>query len=85
MKKIVLLNILFFFLLMIIFIVVAFGLGYASSNKYGTDAGILYLLVVVVHLFLNYLIMHKQPAIARKQILLASAAIVCVYLLLIFH
>lgn len=85
MKKIILLNILFFFLLMCIFLVTAFAMGYAANNKYGTDAGILFLLVVTIHLFLNYLLMHRQPAITRKQILFVSAVILCVYLLVLFH
>jgi hypothetical protein len=85
MKKIILLNILFFFVLMCIFLVAAFAMGYASNNKYGTDAGILFLLIVTVHLFLNYLLMHRQTGIATKQILFVSAVILCVYLLVLFH
>ena len=85
MKKIILLNILFFVLLMCLFLVAAFSLGYLGGDKYGTDAGILYLLVVTIHLFLNYLIMHKQPAVRSKQIWVASAVIGCIYLLIIFH
>jgi hypothetical protein len=84
-KKIILLNILFFFVLMCIFLVAAFAMGYASNNKYGTDAGILFLLIVTVHLFLNYLLMHRQTGIATKQILFVSAVILCVYLLVLFH
>lgn len=84
MKRVILLNILFFFLLMIIFIIAALGMGYAAERRFGTDAGILYILVVIVHLFLNYLIMHKRD-FTTKQILYASAVIGCVYLLIIFH
>jgi len=84
MKKIILLNILFFFLLMCLFIIAALGMGYATDKRFGTDAGILYILVVVMHLFLNYLIMHRK-AFATRQILYASAVIGCVYLLIIFH
>jgi len=85
MKKIILFNILFFFVLMCIFLVAAFAMGYAANNKYGTDAGILFLLIVTLHLFLNYLIMHRQPGIGTRQILYASAVILCVYLLVLFH
>ena len=85
MKKIILFNILFFFLLMCIFLVTAFAMGYAANNKYGTDAGILFLLIITLHLFLNYLLMHRQPGVGRKQILFVSAVILCVYLLVLFH
>lgn len=60
-------------------------MGYASGAKYGTDAGILYILVITVHLFLNYLIMHRQPDYTPKKMLGASAVILCVYGLIIFH
>ena len=85
MKRILLLNILFFFVLMCIFLVAAFSMGYAANNRFGTDAGILYLLIVTLHLFLNYLIMHKQKDIGTKKILYASAVILCIYLLILFH
>jgi len=85
MRKIILLNIVFFVLLMCVFLVAAFAMGYASNNKYGTDAGILFLLIVTLHLFLNYLLMHRQAGITTKQILFASAVILCLYLLLLFH
>lgn len=85
MKKIILLNILFFFVLMCIFLVAAFSMGYAANNKYGTDAGILYVLIVTLHLFLNYFLMHRQPNIGVKKILFASATILCIYLLILFH
>ena len=85
MKKIILLNILFFFVLMCIFLVSAFAMGYAANNKYGTDAGILFLLIVTLHLFLNYLIMHRQTGITTKQVLFVSAVIICIYLLVVFH
>ena len=84
MKRIILLNILFFFLLMFVFIIAAFSMGYAYNNRFGTDAGILYILMVLIHFFLNYLLMHKKGFTARK-ILYASAVIACVYLLVIFH
>jgi len=84
MKKVILLNLLFFFLLMCAFIATALGLGYVTDKRFGTDAGILYLLVVVLHLFFNYLLMHKR-AFSTKHILYASAVIGCVYLLIIFH
>ena len=84
MKRVILLNILFFFLLMIVFIIAAFGMGYAANNRFGTDAGILFLLVVVVHLFLNYLVMQKKN-FPVKHILYTSAVITCIYLLIIFH
>ncbi len=85
MKRIILLNIVFFALLMLLFIIAAMAMGYASGAKYGTDAGILYILVVTVHLFLNYLIMHRQPGYTTKKLLGASAIILCVYGLIIFH
>ena len=85
MKRIILLNLAFFALLMLMFIIAAFAIGYASGAKYGTDAGILYILVVTVHLFLNYLIMHRQQDFSSKKLLGASAVILCVYGLLIFH
>ena len=85
MKRIILLNSLFFLLLMIIFLVAALGMGYAAGNRFGTDAGILFILVVVVHLFLNYVIMHRQKHIRSRQIWVASAVILCIYLLLLFH
>ncbi len=84
MKRVILLNILFFFLLMAVFIVAALGMGYATDKRFGSDAGILYILVVIVHLFLNYLIMHKKD-FSTKRIVYASAVIGCVYLLIIFH
>ena len=84
MKRVVLLNILFFFLLMCVFLAAAFGMGYATNNRFGTDAGILYLLIVVVHLFLNYMVMHKN-GFPVKKIWYANAAIGAVYLLIIFH
>ena len=84
MKKVILLNILFFLLLMGVFLIAAFSMGYATNNRFGTDAGILYLLIVTVHLFINYLMMHRRGFTA-KNILYASAAIGCVYLLVIFH
>ena len=59
-------------------------MGYAANNRFGTDAGILFLLIVVVHLFLNYLIMHKKN-FPVKQVLYVSAVISCIYLLIIFH
>ena len=70
---------------MCIFLVAAFAMGYAANNKYGTDAGILFLLVITIHLFVNYLIMHRQPGIRPKQVLFVSAVILCVYLLVLFH
>jgi hypothetical protein len=70
---------------MFIFLVAAFGMGYAANNRFGTDAGILYILIVTLHLFLNYLIMHKQKDSSTKKILYASAVILCVYLLVLFH
>ncbi|MEP6749467.1 MAG: hypothetical protein ABJB86_17150 [Bacteroidota bacterium] len=85
MKRILFLNILFFFVLMCIFLVAAFGMGYAANNRFGTDAGILYLLIVTLHLFLNYLIMHKRKDTSTKKILYATAVIVCIYLLILFH
>jgi hypothetical protein len=85
MKKIILLNLLFFAVLMCIFLVAAFSMGYATGKRFGTDAGILYLLIVTLHLFLNYLIMHKQKNIAAKHIIYASAVILCVYVLILFH
>ena len=69
---------------MCIFVIAALGMGYASGNRFGTDAGILYILIVVIHLFLNYLIMHKMN-FPTKTILYASAVILCLYLLIIFH
>ncbi|MFT3934340.1 MAG: hypothetical protein QM726_12030 [Chitinophagaceae bacterium] len=84
MKKVILLNLLFFFLLMFIFFIAAFSMGYAANNKYGTDAGILFLLIVILHLFLNYIIMHRKQFNGR-QILYASLVIGCVYLLIIFR
>jgi len=84
MKRVILLNILFFFLLMCIFLIAAFSMGYAANNRFGTDAGILYILIVIVHLFLNYLIMHKKD-FTTKKILYASTVILCIYLLVIFH
>ncbi len=85
MRKIILLNLLFFFLLTCIFLAGAFAMGYASNNRFGTDAGILYLLIVTLHLFLNYLVMHRQPGINTKKILYVSAVILCIYLLILFH
>jgi hypothetical protein len=85
MKKIILLNIIFFLALMCIFLVAAFAMGYATNNRYGTDAGILFLLIVTLHLFLNYLLMHRQAGITGKQILFMSSVILCVYLLVLFH
>lgn len=85
MKKIILLNILFFFVLTCIFLVAAFSMGYAANNKFGTDAGILYLLIVTLHLFLNYLVMHKQKDITTKKIVYVSGVILCIYLLILFH
>jgi hypothetical protein len=85
MRKVIFLNILLFFVLGGIFLVAAFGMGYAANNKFGTDAGILYILIIVVHLFLNYLIMHKQKDIGSKQILLVSTVIFCIYALILFH
>jgi len=84
MKRVILLNILFFFLLMCIFLIAAFSMGYAANNRFGTDAGILYLLIITVHLFINYLMMHKR-GFATKNILYTSAAIGGAYLLIIFH
>jgi len=84
MKKIILLNLLFFVLLMGIFLVAALGMGYAANNKFGTDAGILYILIVVVHLFINYLIMHKK-AFPPKNTWYMSGFIACIYLLILFH
>jgi len=84
MKRVILLNILFFFLLMCIFLIAAFSMGYAANNRFGTDAGILYLLIITVHLFINYLMMHKRGFTA-KNILYTSAAIGGAYLLIIFH
>lgn len=85
MKRIILLNLVFFALLMLLFIIAAFAMGYASGAKYGTDAGILYILVLTVHLFLNYLIMHRRPDYTPKKLLAASAIILCVYVLIVFH
>lgn len=85
MKRIILLNIVCFLLLMILFLVAALGMGYAAGNRFGTDAGILFILVVVIHLFLNYLIMHRQKDIRPRKIWVATAVILCIYLLLLFH
>ncbi len=60
-------------------------MGYAVDKRFGTDAGILFILIVTVHLFLNYLVMHKQKTSSTKKVLLVSAVILCVYLLLLFH
>jgi hypothetical protein len=85
MKKLILLNIAFFIVLMLLYMVTGFALGYASGAKYGTDTAILYLLVVLVHLFLNYRLMHKYPAFTARHRWYASAIIGCVYTLLVFH
>lgn len=85
MKRIVLLNLLFFVLLMILFLVAAFSMDYAAGKRFGTDAGILYLLVITLHLFLNYLVMHRQKDTGTKKILYVSAVILCIYILLLFH
>jgi hypothetical protein len=85
MKRIILLNIVFFVLLMLIFIGVGFAMGYASGARYGTDAAILYVLTVTIHLFLNYLIMHRQPDFSPKRLLIASLLILLVYLVIVFH
>ena len=69
---------------MALFIVAALGMGYATDKRFGSDAGILYILMVLIHFFLNYLLMHKKGFTTRK-ILYASAVIACVYLLVIFH
>ena len=70
---------------MLLFTIAAFAMGYASGAKYGTDAGILYVFVVTVHLFLNYLIMHRQPDYTHKKMLGACVVILCVYGLIVFH
>ena len=85
MKKILLFNILFFFVLICLFFVSAFAMGFVANNRYGTDAGILYLLMITIHLFLNYLLMHRQSTYSVKRILYVSSAIICIYLLLLFH
>jgi hypothetical protein len=85
MKKTILLNILFFFVLICLFLAAAFSMGYVDNKRFGTDAGILYLLVVTLHLFLNYLVMHRQKNMSIKRILYVSAVILCIYLLILFH
>ncbi|MEO5683311.1 MAG: hypothetical protein ABIQ88_11760 [Chitinophagaceae bacterium] len=85
MKKIIFFNILFFFVLLFILMIAALGMGYASNNRFGTDAGILYVLIIVVHLFLNYFIMHRQAQFSLKKIGYASAIILAAYLLILFH
>ncbi len=84
MKKIILLNILILILLLIVFLVAGFALGY-SGGRFGTDAGLLFLLVVAVHLFLNYIIVHRQKNLPPRTMLYSTLVLVCVYLLILFH
>ncbi|MDE3247999.1 MAG: hypothetical protein KGO82_05035 [Bacteroidota bacterium] len=84
MKKLILLNLLFFVILMLLFFAATFALGYAGKN-YGTDGALVFLLAIVIHLFLNYLLMHKRPEFNWKKGLAASACIIAVYLLVLFH
>lgn len=84
MKKLILLNLLFFVVLMLLFMVATFALGYAGKS-YGTDGALVFLLAIVIHLFLNYLLMHKQPGFSWKKGLAVSACIIALYLLVLFH
>jgi hypothetical protein len=85
MKKLILLNIAFFVILMLLYMLTAFTLGYVAGAKYGTDTAILYLLVVLVQLFLNYRLMHKNAAFTTRHRWYASTIIICMYALLVFH
>lgn len=83
-KKLILLNLLFFIILMLLFIAATFALGYAGKS-YGTDGAIVFVLAIVIHLFLNYLIMHRQPGFNWKKGTAASVCIIAAYLMVLFH
>ena len=83
MKKIILWNVVILVVLMLIFLVVGFALGY--TGRFGTDAGILFLLILAIHLFLNYIIVHRQKDLPPRTILYSNIAIVAIYLLILFH
>jgi hypothetical protein len=85
MKKIFLLNLLIFFVLMALFIAAGFAMGYAADKRFGSDAAILFVLVVLVHLFLNYLVLLRQKMATAKSIAISCLVILAVYALVLFH
>ena len=85
MKKVLLFNLLCFVVLMALFLAAAFAMGYAGGKRFGSDAGILYLLVTTLHLFANYTFMHRKTAFTGRQIGYASAVILCLYTLVLLH
>lgn len=83
MKRVIIFNLVFFVVLFSLFFIAAMALKMETS-QFGSDSGLLYVLIVVIHLFLNYLIMHRRH-FSTKHILMVSGVIVCVYLLELFH
>ncbi|MBC7905050.1 MAG: hypothetical protein H7Y27_16600 [Gemmatimonadaceae bacterium] len=82
--RIVLFNLALFVLLTILFAASAMILG-SMPQKFGSDAAILFVLMVVIHLFLNYIFIQKQREAGVKYLLWSTLALLLVYTLMLFH
>jgi hypothetical protein len=81
--KLAVFNTLIFVALFIVYLVLGFVLSSDASKRFGTDAGILFVFIITVHLFINYLLLQKNQLAKAKYILIFSIAIIAAYLLLI--
>lgn len=81
--KLAVFNTLIFVALFIVYLVLGFVLSSDASKRFGTDAGILFVFIITVHLFINYLLLQKNQLAKAKYILVFSIAIIAAYLLLI--
>lgn len=81
--KLAVFNTLIFVALFIVYLVLGFVLSSDAGKRFGTDAGILFVFIITVHLFINYLLLQKNQLAKAKYILIFSIAIIAAYVLLI--
>jgi hypothetical protein len=81
--KMALFNTAIFVVLYIVYLVLGFVLSSNTSKRFGSDAAILFVFIITVHLFINYLLLQKNQLAKAKYIFLFTLAIIAAYMLLI--
>jgi hypothetical protein len=81
--KMALFNTAIFVALYIVYLVLGFVLSSNTSKRFGSDAGILFVFIITVHLFINYLLLQKQRLASTRYIFIFSMAIIAGYVLLL--
>jgi hypothetical protein len=80
MIKIILTNILLFISLYIFFIAASFGFGFIFEAMTATSSNILYLLIPLLHLYINYRLAKKWLPSNRRYLLISCIVILGIWI-----